>query len=214
MFSNCVSGWPSTGQASVYERVLGDEFATLDPQLRSYFGPIPAGFVGVGSGRYRAAGLRVRALRPLFALLGRRQIAFAEYGEDVPFSVRNVVDADGTLRSVRTFRFASGTRVMTDTMRVSGGRLVDRIGTRGELEVDLAVRVSDGRLRMQSGRLALRLFGLRLPLPRLVSVSLTEEACEDGSQRVGVRMTAPFLGEIYGYSGDFTYELQRVAISA
>ena len=211
MFSKPASGRTGVPRLSLYQQVLGDEFDALDPQLRRYFGPIPDGFVGVGSGRYRAAGLHVRALRPLFAVLARRGIAFVEYGTDVPFTVRNIPHPDGTLSAVRTFDFANGTRAMRDVMRVADGRLVDRIGARGEIEVALAVHVSEGRLRMESERLAVRLFGLRVPVPPVVRVLLTEQALPDGAQRVDLRMFAPVIGEIYGYSGDFTYEVRRDA---
>lgn len=213
MFSNGASNATDVPSMSIYQRVLGDDFGALDPRLRRYFGPIPEGCVGVGSGRYRVAGLRVRALRPLFAVLGWRGIAFAEYGADVPFTVRNIAHPDGALSAVRIFDFATRTRTMRDAMQVDGGRLVDRIGARGEIEVELSMRVSGGRLRMQSERLAVRLFGLRVPLPPLVKVLLTEQALPAGVQHVDVRMLAPLIGEIYGYSGDFTYEVRRNAVS-
>ncbi|CDK00177.1 conserved hypothetical protein [Microbacterium sp. C448] len=209
MFSKRASVEGGSPGVSVYERVLGDDFGALDPQLQRYFGLIPEGFVGVGSGRYRVAGLCVRALRPLFAVLARRGIAFAEKGADVPFSVRNIPHPDGTLSAVRTFEFVNGTRAMRDVMRIDGERLVDRIGAKGEIEVELSMRVSEGRLRMESERLALRLWGLRLPLPRVVRVLLTEQALPVGAQRVELRILAPVMGEIYGYSGDFTYEVRR-----
>lgn len=209
MFSKSTSGGTDSPVLSVYERVLGDNFGALDPQLQRYFGPIPEGSVGVGSGRYRVAGLRARALRPLFAVLARAGIAFAEYGTDVPFTVRNLPHPDGALSAVRTFEFASGTRTMRDAMRVDGSRLVDRIGARGEVEVVLAVVVARGQLRMRSERLALRVFGMRVPLPPVVRVVLTEQALPGGAQRVDLRMSAPVIGEIYGYSGDFTYEVQQ-----
>ncbi|MFT3798244.1 DUF4166 domain-containing protein [Microbacterium sp.] len=194
--------------ASVYQRVLGGDFAALDPRLRSYFGPIPPGAEGVGVGTFREAGLRARVLRPLFAILRMRRIAFAERGVDVPFDVRNIPEADGALRGIRTFRFAGWPREMVDRMRVVDGRLIDRLGARGELEVELAVRVVDGGLRLDSRRIALRLGGIRLPLPRVVAVSIREEACDDGTQHVEARITAPILGEIYGYAGAFTYGLR------
>ncbi len=215
MFSNDEPARESIGQASVYERVLGDDFAALHPRLRTYFGSIPDGFEGVGAGSYRSAGLRVRALRPVFTVLGWWRIAFAEFGEDVPFTVRNVARTDGELSAARTFAFANATRTMRDVMRADGGGIVDRLGAGGFLEVELALEVSAGRLRMESGRLALRLWRLRVPLPRIVRVSLVEEALPSGVQHVDVRMRAPLLGEIYGYTGTFTYEVRRdtVAIS-
>lgn len=199
---------------SVYERVLGADFAELHPGLRSYFGAIPEGLEGVGSGRYREAGLRLRVLRPLFAVLGRRQIAFAERGTDVPFTVSNVMAADGVLRATRRFRFATATRQMTDAMRVVDGRLVDRIGRSGEVEVDLAIRVEGGGLRMESRRLALRIRGLRIPIPRVIGLTLRETVDDDGVQHIEVRVRAPLVGEVYGYVGAFRYALRPVGRAA
>ncbi len=192
----------------MYERVLGADFADLHPRLRSYFGAIPEGLEGVGSGSYREAGLRLRVLRPLFAVLGLRQIAFAERGTDVPFTVRNVMGADGVLRATRRFRFATATREMTDAMRVVDGRLVDRIGRSGEVKVDLAIRVEDGGLRMKSRRLAPRVRGLRIPIPRIIGLTLRETVDDDGVQHIDVRVRAPLVGEVYGYVGAFRYALR------
>jgi hypothetical protein len=205
MFSNAMPDAQREAPASVYARVLGDDFARLHPQLQRYFGGMPAGEVGVGTGRYDHAGLRVRALRPLFALLGRRGIAFPEHGVGVPFTVRNTQDGDGALHAARTFEFPGAVRTMRDVMRVVDGRLVDRLGAMGELEVELALAVSDGDLRMDSRRLGLRWGRLRVPLPRIVRVSLEERAIENGEQRVRVRVVTPLIGEVYGYAGTFRY---------
>lgn len=209
MFSNERPAPHGPSEHSVYERALGEGFAALDPRLRPYFGRIPPGFEGVGSGIYREAGLRARALKPLFALLGTRRIAFADHGTAVPFTIRNVADSQGALRAVRTFHFPKADRTMVDSMQVADDRLVDRIGVNGEIEVELAITVTDGQVRMRSTRLALRCLGLRLRLPRIVSVTIREEARADGTQYVDVRMRMPFLGDVYGYSGTFRYDLRQ-----
>lgn len=211
MFSNGESERGRGLETSVYERVLGSDFAALHPQLRAYFGPIPAGFEGVGVGTFREAGLRVWMLKPLFALLGRRRIAFADRGVDVPFVVRNVARGDA-LHAVRTFHFSRATRTMTDAISVIDDRLVDHLGTNREVEVELALQVRGGSLHMNSRRLALRVFGLRLPLPPVIAVTLEESARADRSQHVDLRISMPLLGEVYGYRGTFTYELRRVAL--
>jgi hypothetical protein len=192
---------------SVYQRALGRSFDHLSPLLRAYFGAIPPDTEGVGEGIFREIGLRVGALRPLFRLLGMRRIAFAEYGEDIAFRIRNTPSPAGELHATRTFFFPAGAQVMTDSMRVADGRLIDRIGAAGEVEVELALRVVDGRLEMRSRRLALRLRRLRLALPRIVTVTLREQASRevDGAQDVDLRITAPLVGLVYGYRGTFTY---------
>ncbi|MGO2751226.1 MAG: DUF4166 domain-containing protein [Pseudoclavibacter sp.] len=113
-------------------------------------------------------------------------------------------------------------------------RLVDRLGRGRGLEVDLELRVHDGGLRMRSTRLGLRMRvpvlersvpvlsrrgrargcgvgvrtrTLRVPLPRLVTMTLDERAHPDGNgrQRVDVRLRAPLLGDVFRYIGDFEY---------
>jgi len=210
MFSKLPLSAPRDEGRSVYERALGKDFADLQPDLRTYFGSIPSGFEGAGFGTYSDAGLRLTALKPLFAVLGLRHIAFPDYGEDVPFTVRNVPGSDGTLRATRRFHFPHATRTMVDSMRVVDGRLVDRIGTAGEIEAEFELAVVDGRLCMVSRRLALRVLGIRFPLPQIMTVTLQEEMREDGTQRVELRVTTPLLGEIYGYAGTFRYALREV----
>ena len=70
--------------------------------------------------------------------------------------------------------------------------------------------MAGGKLLIESRRLVLRMRGLRVPLPPLVRVTLQEEAgCrQDHPQHVRVSITAPVLGEIYGYHGTFTYAVQ------
>jgi hypothetical protein len=192
---------------SVYQRVLGADFDRLDPALRVYFGPIPSGAVGVGEGVYRTAGSRHRWLRPVLAVLARRRILFPERAHDVPFTVENRPDGDA-LRGSRAFRFAGGTRWMCDRMTVRDGRLVDRLGRRGGLEVTLDARLERGGMRLRSHGLALRVGGVRLPLPHLVAVAIDEDVeAASGRQRIDAVVRMPLLGEVFRYTGTFTYRV-------
>ena len=199
-----------TAVTSVYEQVLGERFAALHPQLQRYFGVIPAGSVGVGTGVYDIAGSRRRFLVPLLAGMAWRHVLFPEYARGVPFGIRNTPGAGGTLSARRTFDFSSRRRIMEDTMRVEEGVLVDALGRRRGLEVDLHLSVRDGSLRMTSGCLRLRVGQARLPLPQLVRLTLVErpDPSRDGAQRVDRRMTAPLLGEVFRYAGTFDYAIE------
>jgi hypothetical protein len=189
---------------SVYERVLGERTRDLDPALRAYFGALPAGRTGYGSGVYEVAGSRHRWLAPVLAWFATRQLLFPEYGHGIPFEVVNTPTADG-LSARRTFAFPRRTRVMVDAMTVVDGVLHDRLGRRGGLEVELLLDVVDGGLHMRSRRLWLHLGSVRFRMPGLARVSLAETATGDGRQRVDVRITAPVLGEVFRYTGEFTY---------
>jgi hypothetical protein len=189
--------------ASVYERVLGDRVRDLDPGLQAYFGELPAGTQGRGVGTYDVAGSRHRWLAPALAWLAWRRVLFPEYGHGIPFEVVNTPRGDG-LTARRSFDFPVRTRVMVDAMSVVDGALHDRLGRRGGLEVELALDVVDGGLRMRSRRQWLHLGPLRVRMPGLVRVTLSETA-EGGRQRVDVRMTAPLLGQVFRYAGTFVY---------
>ncbi len=197
--------------ASVYERVLGDRIEQLDPQLRRYFGRAAAGAVGRGSGVYEVAGSRHRWLWPALAWMAWRHVLFPEYGRDIPFEIVNTTHPDGRLSARRDFGFPRRTRTMVDTMSVVDGALHDRLGRRGGLEVEFALDVVGGALHMRSRRQWLRLGPARFRMPGLVRVTLAETAeggtPGNGVQRVDVRMTAPLLGEVFRYSGSFTYSL-------
>ncbi|WP_213815947.1 DUF4166 domain-containing protein [Glaciihabitans sp. dw_435] len=191
---------------SVYQRVLGDDFAALAPELRSYFERPPAGSVGVGTGVYEVAGSRHRWLRPVFTYLAWRHILFPEYGTAIPFEVLNVPGPGDGLSARRLFQFAGRTRIMEDTMHVIDGRLHDFLGRRRGLEVRLRVRIVDGALAMQSDGVWLHLRRLRLPVPAVLSARVTLTECWDGdAQHVSVRMRNPLLGEIFEYRGSFTF---------
>jgi Domain of unknown function (DUF4166) len=106
-------------------------------------------------------------------------VLFAEYGHGIPFEVVNTPGADGGLAARRTFAFPRRIRVMDDRMRVVDRRLLDRLGKRGGFEVELRLDVVDAALQMSSGL--------------------------GHTQRVDVRMTAPLLGEVFRYTGTFSY---------
>ncbi|RWZ68187.1 DUF4166 domain-containing protein [Labedella populi] len=194
---------------SMYQRILGADYSALDPRLQRYFGPIPAGWVGSGAGVYRVAGSRRRFLRPVLALMAWRHVLFPELGHDVPFEVTNIPRRNGGLSAVRTFAFRGRTRIMEDAMIVRCGRLYDRLGKRGGLGVTIRLSVVSGALHMTSTALAVHVGRARVPLPPLATMHLREhiEERDPSRQHVDVRIDAPFLGEIFRYTGSFTYTI-------
>lgn len=198
---------------SVYQRALGEDFASLDAHLQVYFGPIPSGRVGGGRGTYDIAGSRLLFLRPIFALFARRHVLFPELGRDVPFTITNTPELDGSLSAIRTFEFPQQTRIMEDTMTADKGQLVDRVGKRRGLEIALRLSVVRGALHMTSTRLAVRAGRMRIALPPLATMHLVErtDPADPSRQRVDVRITAPVLGEVFRYSGSFTYGIRPAA---
>jgi hypothetical protein len=208
---------------SVYQRVLGDEFAKLTPELQRYFGMPDAGTHGEGTGVFEVAGSRHRWLWPLFAAFAGQQILFAEYGRDVPFDIVNQPAGD-VLRATRVFHFPGRPRtpgssgklghdsasghdsIIVDEMRFIDGELHDFLGKRKNLEVALRLSVADGALAMVSTGARVWFGQRRVRLPALFSarVELTE-AWGNGRQRVSVLLRHPLLGELFVYRGAFEY---------
>lgn len=189
---------------SVWQRALGDRAGQLAPGLRQYFALPPVGTVGFGEGVYERAGSRRRWLWPVLAFMGWRRILFAEYGTDVPFTVTNTPTPEGTLRAVRTFAFPGRTRSMIDEMRIVDGHLHDFLGRRGGLEARLEATANDGMLQLTTTRLWLHLGPLRIPLPNLARIRLTERSTS-GGQHVSVVLHSPVLGDWFEYTGSFSY---------
>lgn len=209
-------GTPQHMPPSVYERVLGERFALLDPALQRYFGPIPPGMAGQGCGVYEFAGTERIWLRPVLRWMAWRRILFPERGRDVPFTVVNTGSADGGLTARRTFIFPTRTRLMQDSLAVVDGQLVDRLGRRRGLEVGLEVEVRGGGLQMVSAGLHLHLFGIRIALPRVATMTLDERTHPSGPgrQHVDVTITSPGIGVVFRYHGSFTYELATLPPNA
>lgn len=161
--------------------------------------------VGRGRGTFEVVGTPRRWLWPVLWFLGRDGVVFPVWEWHVTFSVENRWDGR-TLRALRTFEFRNGTRVMSDAMVSEGGSIVDRLGRHGRIEATLTPSVVDGALALRSTATRFRMGRLRIPVPLAPVVELREQAA-GGRQRVSLVMTAPLIGRIYEYAGEFDYEV-------
>jgi hypothetical protein len=198
---------------SPYTRALGERAEHLHPALRAYFAGVPADAVGVGEGLFRRVGTPRRWLWPALRLLDRRGVIVACWEQDVPFRVENRTVA-GRAIGEREFRLEGGAWTMRDAVAATpGGRVVDELGEPGLVAACFDLEVRDGALRMRSRAIGFRLGPLRVRMPRLLSpvVELTERF-DDASQRqcVSLTITAPLIGRIYEYDGDFEYRLESL----
>jgi hypothetical protein len=196
---------------SPWDRALGGSAGELAPALRTYFGTIPDGHVGRGSGMFTAVGTPRRWLWPLLGVLALDGIVFPAWARDVPFSVENRPTATGTVRATRTFHFAHGDRVMVDEVGVTASGLVDRLGRRGIVSAALSAGVVDGHLELRSTGVTLRLGLVRVPLGVLSPRVTLIERTEGDHQHVSLRLDAPLVGRLYEYAGSFRYQVERDA---
>lgn len=195
---------------SPYARALGERIELLHPVLRQYFAGVPADAVGVGEGVFHRVGTPRRVLWPLLRLLERRGVVVACWEQQVPFRVENRTIA-GRAIGEREFRLPGGTWTMRDAVAATPrGRVVDELGEPGLVAACFDLDVRDGQLRMRSRAVGVRLGRLRLRLPRLLApvVELTERFDDETRRQcVALTITAPLIGRVYEYDGDFTYRI-------
>ncbi|WP_407357931.1 DUF4166 domain-containing protein [Microbacterium sp. LTA6] len=197
---------------SPYARALGDRIHELHPALRTYFHAIPDGSVGIGEGVLHRIGTPRRWLWPFLRPLEQRGVVVACWESDVPFRVENRTIASRAIGE-RAFHLARGSWTMRDAVALTRhGRVVDELGEPGLIAACFDVDVRDGSLILTRRAVGIRLRRLRIRLPRLLSpvIRLTERFDDVlARQIVELTVTAPVLGRVYEYSGDFTYSIEE-----
>ncbi|HEX9668340.1 MAG TPA: DUF4166 domain-containing protein [Thermoanaerobaculia bacterium] len=178
----------------LYPRLLGPAWETLDEAVRRMH-TVGAGLSVRGLFRvWRAPGLLARALCRLARL--------PPPGEAV--ETRLVVTGDGERE--RWARSFGGRPLVSDESAGGDGLLVERVPP---LELRFRLEPHAGALHLRQAGVALRLAGLRVPLPAFLAPRVTarETPAGDGAVRVEVAVRAPLLGPIFGYEG--TVELSE-----
>lgn len=190
---------------SPWQQALGDDFSSLHPRLRTYFGVIPEGATGRGEGVFDIVGTPRRWLWPLLSFLAIDNVLFPAWDRDLPFRVRNA-SLNGRVVGLRRFEFPVRPHTMTDSIGWESGELVDRLGRHGSVRVGFRATVEGSGLVLESTWV--RLAGIRLPRGISPRVRLEESFDTDaGRQRVSFVMDHPILGRLYEYSGLFDYRI-------
>lgn len=199
---------------SIYQQLLGADFARLHPQIQRRFGFSSAnGVACIGRGVMDEVWHGAPYTLPFLAVGTWRRIMFPEYGRDVPFTIENYAYLDRygreTVTWLRTFQTRRRRRfdayMVLDEER---GRIVDYLGSHQHLAVDIELTVDErGGLRLQSGeqRFYEGLIGFRFPL----FFSGVADVCEwydeqRGCFAIDVRVSNPTWGPLFGYRGTFT----------
>jgi hypothetical protein len=200
---------------SIYQRVLGEEFARLHPKIQQRFGfGSESGVASIGRGVMEEL-WRGRFYTLPFLYIGTwRRIMFPEQGRDVPFTIENYAYKDSfdreTVTWVRTFELPSGRRRRFDATMIYSegrGRIVDYLGSHQHLAVDIDLSVdARGGLCLRSGaqRFYEGLIGFSFPM-LFSGVANVCEWYDDaaGCFRIEVDVRNPVWGPLFGYRGRF-----------
>lgn len=208
-----------TAARSVFLAALGSEAARLHPNVLRYVtGPAEPGVIGVGEGVFDIAGSRLGRLNLLARPVVGPDLLVTTHERDVPFTVRNTPVPDergvGELRAIRTFEFRGGPQSFVDILRpgAAPGTLQNILGRARRVELELECGVTpEGFLSLRSRRAWLRLLGMHIPLPGILSVRADvvdgyDEAT--GRQTIHATVKNPIMGTVLEYRGSFLYRFE------
>lgn len=192
---------------------LGEDLDALPLPIREHFGMEEGTrhYQGTMTRIWRRPGLRGLLAAPVLRVAAAADILFAETGTDVGFSLRHRVAQDEghpTMVWSRQFRFPNVTRRFDAVMRYDKERecIVDWLGGKGGMEVELHARPIDHGIEIQSGKQWLRIGRANLPVPSWIAgkATIREWMDKDEQQRIEVVVSNPILGEFFGYEGTFS----------
>lgn len=208
---------------SIYQRVLGDRFGQLHPQIQRRFGfSSEDNTCSIGTGVMHHVWHGAPYTLPFLCVGAWRNIMFPESGRGIPFQLHNYayVDSFGreTMTWIREFNNKKPRRFdATMIYSEQRGKIVDYLGTHQHLAVDIELDIAEnGGLRLRSGdqRFYEGLLGFRFPL----LFSGVADVCEwfdetSGKFQIAVHVHNNVWGPLFGYSGSFDCEWRDCAPS-
>lgn len=198
---------------SIYQQVLGSDFAHLHPQIQRRFGFSSADECAcIGRGVMEQVWHGAPYTLPFLSIGSWRRIMFPEQGRNIPFTIANYAYRDcygrETVTWLRTFQIRQPRRFDAYMVYCPARTcIVDYLGTHQHLAVDLDLAVDErGGLCLRSGaqRFYEGWFGFNFPL----GFSGIAEVCEwydEVVQRfcIEVQVRNATWGPLFGYRGSF-----------
>lgn len=198
---------------SIYEQVLGPDFARLHPEIQRRFGfSSKDNTAAIGTGVMEELWHGPAYTLPFLYVGAWRRIMFPESGQNIPFEIANYAYADElgreTVTWLRTFQTRRPRR-FDAYMIYSKERqcIVDYLGTHQHLAVDIDIKVDpNGGLRLRSG--AQRFYEGFLGFSFPMILSGVADVCEwyDETQKrfcIEVVVSNRTWGRLFGYRGHF-----------
>ena len=209
----------STRRGEVFLAALGEDAERLHPEILAQM-RAPETY-GRAEGVFATAGSRFGRLGILALPVVGPRMMLTRFGRDVPFSLRTrsgrTSSERALLDSTREFHFPGGTQFVVDrvTSSVVPGLVRNLLGARGRVElVEECSVTAAGSMRMQTRRIALRLWGRRFALRGILGIFVDlEDGWDEIHERrtIEMRATNPLLGTILEYRGWYRYIDDREA---
>ena len=198
---------------SIYQRVLGSDFARLHPETQRRFSLSSTGErVSIGDGIMSRVWRGAWYTLPFLYVGTWRRIMFPEVGTNIPFTIENYayVDALGreTVSWVRTFQSRRTRRFDAYMIQsASRGCIIDYLGSHQHLAVEIEMRVDDeGALCLRSGAQRFYEGPLGFAFPMAMSgIANVREWFDDrvGQHQIEVAVANKRWGPLFGYRGSF-----------
>jgi len=207
--------------SSIYQRLLGPDFAKLHPKMQERFGfSSKDQRASIGRGIMEKVWYGKSYTLPFLYIGTWRNIMFPQQGRDVPFTIENYAYLDSfgreTVTWVRKYQFPNRTRRFDATMIYSEEKqkIIDYLGTHQHLAVEIEMSVGEnGGMRLRSGN---QYFyegwvGFKFPMVFSGYADVLEWYDEkNGKYRIDVKVSNPTFGDLFGYSGAFDVEYLHV----
>jgi hypothetical protein len=207
---------------SIYERVLGSDFARLHPEIQRRFGfSSKDNIASIGTGVMEEIWHGPMYTLPFLYVGSWRRIMFPETGRNVPFQIVNYsyLDALGreTITWIRTFHIDTKRPRRFDAYMIYSEQrkcVVDYLGTHQHLAVDIDHSVaSNGGLCLRSGGQRFYEGPLGFSFPMLFSG--VADVCEwyddiEKCFRIEVVVKNRIWGRLFGYKGHFQVEWRPI----
>jgi hypothetical protein len=203
---------------SIYQKVLGEDFAKLHPKIQQRFGfDSTSGVALIGRGVMERVWHGRWYTLPFLAIGTWRNIMFPQRGRNVPFTIENYAYRDSfgreTVTWTRTYHFPHKEKRFDATMIYSEqrGKIIDYLGTHQHLAVEIDMSGADnGGMRLRSGAQYFYEGKVGFRFPMLFSgVADVCEWYDDelGKYRIEVRVSNKVFGPLFGYRGVFDVEV-------
>ena len=203
------------GVRSPFAEALREDLHLAAPLVRAHLTPElgVCTFQGTMKSVWRIEGLRRWLSAPFLWVGSWMHTLFPETGDGIPFQVVNrfFIGTDGIARMTfeRRFHFPGVDRRFEATMRYDekADVILDALGHRRHLLVELVPTIEDGAITLRSRRQWLTPFGLpiRIRLPRFLAGEAAIEEWQESETSLGIRVTISnrLFGAFFGYEGAF-----------